>query len=163
MTTHKMTPAEMKTIRESLGLSAQWVANQAGVKLRTVQYWESGRNAVPDDVAQMLIGIDGQLWGIVAQAVDQIRQAADEAGALPEQLDLIRYRKDEDLWHFQPEFSPLPATCHAMLLSRLIREIEPLKIPVRIIYMQSEKYILWLDGQADSADLRAEWASEQEI
>lgn len=48
-----MTPAEFKTIRESLGLTAQWIAENAGVKLRTAQYWEAGRMAVPVDVEQV--------------------------------------------------------------------------------------------------------------
>ena len=41
-----MTSAELKTTRESLGLTADWLAKKAGVQLRTVRYWESGRNAV---------------------------------------------------------------------------------------------------------------------
>lgn len=159
----KMTSAEMKTLRESLGLPVQWLADQAGVKARTVQYWEAGRNAVPEDVALMLKSIDAQIWNIVGNAVSQIKEAAEMEGALPEQLDLIRYRTDEDLWHYQPEFKPLPATCHGMLLSRLTREIGPLKIPVHIIYMQPEKYNAWLNGRHDSSELRSQWASEQKI
>ena len=54
-----MTPAELKTIRESLGLTVQWLADRAGVKLRTVQYWESGRSGVPADVSELLLRIDG--------------------------------------------------------------------------------------------------------
>ncbi len=47
-----MTPAELKTLRESsLGLSAQWLADRAGVLQRSVQYWEAGRSRVPEDVA----------------------------------------------------------------------------------------------------------------
>jgi len=33
-----MTPAELKTLRESLGLSAQWLADRAGVLQRSVQH-----------------------------------------------------------------------------------------------------------------------------
>lgn len=156
-----MSPAEFKTIRESLGLPVQWVADQAGVRLRTAQYWEQGRNAVPEDVAQMLRGIDAQLWQLVAQAVDQIKSAADEAGGLPGQIDLIRYRTDADLWRYMPDFSPLPATAHGMLLSRLMRELEPLKTAIRITYMQPDVYDSWLDGRPDSSAMRAQWASLQ--
>lgn len=157
-----MNAAEMKTLRESLGLPVQWLADQAGVKARTVQYWESGRNAIPDDVAGMLRGIDGQIWHIVGNTVTQIKEVAENEGSLPERLDLIRYRTDESLWFYQPEFKPLPATCHGMLLARLTREVAQLDIHVRIVYMQPEKYNVWLNGRKDSPDLRAQWASEQE-
>ena len=155
-----MTPAELKTIRESLGLPLQWVATQARVQLRTAQYWEAGRNAVPEDVAEMLRGIDAQLWGIIDQMVRQVGAMIKEAGT-PQQVDLVRYRNDADLWRYQPDFRPLPATCHGMLLSRAQRALEPLKVPIRIVYMQPEAYGRWLDGRADSSELRAQWASEQ--
>lgn len=158
-----MNAAEMKTLRESLGLTVKWLADQAQVKERTVQYWEAGRNAVPEDVAGMLKSIDAQIWNIVGHTVLQIKKLADSEAELPERLDLIRYRTDEDLWHYQPEFKPLPATCHGMLLSRLIRKLDPLSIPVHIVYMQPEKYNTWLNGRHDSSELRSQWASEQKI
>lgn len=157
-----MTAAELKTLRESLGLPLQWVADQAGVRLRTAQYWESGRSSIPDDVAQQLRDIDERLWGIVDQLAKQVQEMVDEAGA-PEQIDLVRYRHDDDLWKFQPDFKPLPATCHGMLLSRAQRAVAPLRVPVRIVYMQPEAYMLWLDGRQDGPDLRARWAAEQEM
>lgn len=153
-----MTAAELKTLRESLGLTLKWVADQAGVKLRTAQYWEQGENQVPADVAEMLKNVNNQLWAMVEQTSETIKEAIKEHGS-PAQIDLVRYRTDADLWRFQPEFSPLPATCHGMLLSRIMREIDFL--PVRIIYMQPENYEAWLNGRKDSSELRARWASEQ--
>jgi DNA-binding transcriptional regulator YiaG len=50
-----MTSQELKALRESLGLSQQWLADQAGVQKRTVAYWESGRNQVPKDVAEIIL------------------------------------------------------------------------------------------------------------
>ncbi len=55
-----MTPAELKTLRETLGLSAQWLADRAGVLQRSVQYWEAGRSRLPDDVAELILRIDAQ-------------------------------------------------------------------------------------------------------
>lgn len=156
-----MTNAELKTLRESLGLPLQWVADQAHVRLRTAQYWEQGRNPVPGDVAQMMRRVDAHLWDIVAQAVAQVKAAADEAGSLPGQIDLVRYRTDADLWRYQPDFAPLPATCHGMMLSRVIHALEPLHVAIRIVYMQPETYESWLDDRADSAEMRAQWAAEQ--
>lgn len=53
-----MKSAELKTIRESLNLTLQDVADQANVKLRTAQYWESGGWTVPEDVAEYLSELD---------------------------------------------------------------------------------------------------------
>lgn len=155
-----MTGAELKTIRESLGLPLQWVADQAGVQLRSAQYWESGQRSVPEDVADMVRRIDRAIWHRVAEAVGQISAAADEVGNLPEQIDLLRYRTDADLWRYQPDFAPLPATCHGMMLARFAREIQPLGVTVSIVYMQPDRYEVWLAGRADSAALRAAWAGE---
>ena len=39
-----MTSAELKTLRESLGLPVQWLAERANVQRRSVEYWEAGRS-----------------------------------------------------------------------------------------------------------------------
>ena len=102
-----MTAAEMKTLRESLGLPVSWVAQQAGVTNRTVEYWESGRSAVPDDVASQLASIDRFL-----------DYSAKRAGP-----PLLRYRSNEALWADLPEWSGLPVTAHAAMLARARRRM----------------------------------------
>lgn len=153
-----MTPAELKTIRESLGLPLQWVADQARVKLRTAQYWESGRSAVPQDVAEMLNGLDDQFWQLVAQYLEQVKSVADQQGVLPEEVVLIRYKTDADLWQFHPDFRPLPASAHAALLSRLRRKLWEAGVHSVIEYMEPAEYKKWLNGREDSEALRSEWA-----
>ncbi len=64
-----MTPAELKTLRETLGLSAQWLADRAGVLQRSVQYWEAGRSRLPDDVAELILRIDAQFTEATRQAL----------------------------------------------------------------------------------------------
>lgn len=157
-----MTPAELKTIRESLGLPLQWVADQARVKLRTAQYWEQGRFAVPDDVAQMLIGLDDQLWQLVARYLEQVKAVADDQDALPEEIVLLRYRTDNDLWKFYPDFRPIPASTHATLISRLRRRLWEIGVPSIIEYMEPAEYRAWLGARADSEDLRSQWALEKQ-
>lgn len=154
-----MTPAELKTIRESLGLPLKWVADQARVQLRTAQYWESGHTGVPEDVAAMLTALDDQVWSIVAQGLEQIKAAADSNEGLPEEVVLIRYRSDADLWAFHPEFEPIPASTHAMLVSRMRRKLWEIGVPSVIQYMSPKEYSAWLEGREDSDVLRAEWAA----
>src|SRR5690606_34223992 len=45
---NRMTAAELKVARESLGLSGDWLATYLGVNSRTVREWEQGRRPVPD-------------------------------------------------------------------------------------------------------------------
>lgn len=160
MTTNNrvMTPAEFKTIRESLGLTAQWIADNAGVKLRTAQYWEAGRMAVPADVASMLDRIDKTLDSTVAQAVAHIDDLTEQHGA-PAEIALVRYRSDADLWRFRPDMKPLPATTHAAMLSRLRRVLWSRSIPSVIEFMEPDEYLTWLAGRPDTEAERANWAA----
>jgi len=153
-----MTPAEFKTIRESLGLTAQWIAANAGVKLRTAQYWEAGRMAVPADVASMLDRIDKILDSAVAQAVAHIDELAEHHGAPPE-ITLVRYRTDADLWRFRPDMKPLPAATHAAMLSRLRRVLWSRSIPSVIEFLDPDEYTTWLAGRQDTETERANWAA----
>lgn len=157
-----MTPAELKTLRESLGLSQQWLADHADVRLRTVQYWEAGNSAVPDDVADMLDRIDLNINRTVQSTVDFIRGIISERGA-PECIDLVRYRTDGDLHHYRPDMIPFPASCHAALLARLRRELFKMGVVSRIVYMNPDDYDAWLvlSGMPDSEGARAEWAALQ--
>lgn len=51
-----MTPAELKSTREALGLSSQWLADRWGVALYSVQRWERGRT-LPEELAVDLEGL----------------------------------------------------------------------------------------------------------
>ena len=155
-----MTPAELKTLRESLGLTLNWMAEQTGVKLRSVQYWESGERSVPDDIAQMLYSIDEALEQMVTGSRDQVRAMVEEDGA-PNGIDLIRYKTDKDLHKYHPNLAPLPATTHATMLARLRREFLRMGIETRIVYLDSEAYEAWRKacGLDDSERTRVQWSS----
>ncbi|MDH5217470.1 MAG: DUF1870 family protein [Gammaproteobacteria bacterium] len=144
--------AELKTIRESLGLTSQWLADQVGVRLRTVQYWESGRNSVPQDVEELLQNIDAS----INQSVSETLKLVSEKEA--NDLVLIRYKNDEDLWHYRPDMKPLPATCHASMLSRILLKLKEKNIECSICYMEPNEYNKWLGGRKDTEQNRAEWA-----
>lgn len=155
----KLNPAEFKTLRESLGLSAQWVADQSGVILRTAQRWDSGRPGidvkVPEDVVAMLEKINSQLITMVNQAVDIV----DSAKPKPNRIFVVRYRTDEDLWHFSPDFEPLPYTCHGAMLGRLMLALSGRDIEFGCRYMDRENYLGWLGDRKDSEILRSAWAA----
>jgi len=156
-----MTPAELKTIREAVGLSVPDLAALAGVQERTVRYWESGRTAVPDDVQALVLRLDDLLAQQAQHAVAVVREQAQAMGSMPESITLLRYRETDDLWHYRPDFRPLPVTTHAALLARCRAALADLHVQTRIVYMEPQQYQQWLAGRADSEAMRAAWAAEQ--
>lgn len=148
-----MTPAELKTLRESLGLTLQWVADRARVNLRTAQYWESGRQCAPADVCSMLLELERAVEAQVAAACGLAKASA------PQRVMLVRYRTDAELHQFRPEMAGLPASCHAALLARLQRAMWSMSIQCGIQFMDTQEYMSWLGGREDSETLRAEWAA----
>lgn len=114
-----MTPAELKTIRESLGLPVQWLAERANVQRRTVEYWEAGRSPVPADVAALILQIDAQFAEATRQSLAVVDEQTEKQGQPPETVRLYRYRDDAALWAARPDMRGLPVTAHAALLARV--------------------------------------------
>lgn len=156
-----MTAAEMRTLREALGLPATWLAAQAQVQERTVRHWESGRNAVPGDVAAMLRRIDAAFDTSAGEAVRQYADAALSTAGAPQEVVLLRYRTDDDLWLSLPDMRPLPATAHAAMLHRAWKALAARGAAVRIVYLDVEDYEAWraTNGRDDGPSVRAEWAA----
>ena len=159
----KMTPAELKTLREKWGLSTNWLAEQADVRARTVQFWESGRSAVPEDVAALMMITDMRLESIVDAAVEYIT-SLDQP---PTDVVLVRYKTDEDLWYYRPDMIEFPARTHGIVLALTKSEIEIAieDVNVRIVYLEPEQYEAWLKltQKKDNEQTRAEWAGTLEI
>lgn len=119
-----MTCAELKTLREHLGLPVAWLAARAGVKDRTVNYWESGHTAVPDDVEQIMIEMLELHNQMIEQGLITARERIEHSGHPPEMITLRRFRADTDLWLQHPEMEGLPATFHAATLAILKKRLE---------------------------------------
>lgn len=117
--TPEMTPAELKTIRESLGLSCPQLAALLGVTERSVRHWEDEKYPIP---------------GAVPDAIESIARDSDaHADALaarlrgaPEPL-LTVYRSDADYHHADPA-SPYPASWHRAVAAQVRREIPGLRL-----------------------------------
>lgn len=72
-----LTPAEVRCIREGLGVTAEWLADHLGVRTRTVQRWESGANPIPEFAVDALALLE-------ADAAEQVRHHIDAfTGARP--------------------------------------------------------------------------------
>lgn len=155
-----MTGAELRTLRDSLGLSAEQVAGMAGVKGRTVQRWEVDDWPVPQDVAELLQRLDALLERAVLGAVDGL-QAAQEGRGAPQEVLLLRYRSAEDLARYRPDMAELPPAVHGALVDRVRLAFARLGVGSRIVWMDAAAYEAWRGKRRDSEALRSQWAAEQ--
>lgn len=146
-----MTPAEFKTIRESLGLSAKALADILGISQeRTIRRWEDASRALPEDAADRLLELD-------VEADRMAEHGRRMCLAHPDAVivTVLRYERPEDY----PETSyPHAHRVHAAALGRLKR-VAPDR--VRIVAFDAERYRAWLGSRKDSIALRAAWGAEQ--
>ncbi|MDR1310752.1 MAG: hypothetical protein LBK01_02595 [Burkholderiaceae bacterium] len=157
-----MTPAEFKTLREFLGLSRSWLAARLGVSLVALLSWESD-TAVPSRVEAFLLAIEEQIEQNVSAMLDSIAKLKAQPGAESMVISLLRYRDDGDLWRYREDMHPLPASCHAAMLSMLRRGLRGMQVRNRIIYMSPMAYTAWLAGRVDSEEMRSAWAAQVEV
>lgn len=64
-----LTAAEVRTIREGLGVTADWLADHLGIQIRTVQRWEAGQNTIKPFAVEALLTLEGQAAEQVAEHV----------------------------------------------------------------------------------------------
>lgn len=131
-----MTPAELKTLRESLGIPVAWLADKAKVQRRTVEYWEAGRSAVPNDVADLLNELDQQFDRAALQALKDANAKTGQ-NEKNKTIELLRYREDVVLWSDFDDMQGLPVSAHAMLLFRSKKLMEAHGFSVEINYAQN--------------------------
>lgn len=113
-----MTSAEYRTLREACGLSQQAATDFHHVALRTIQHWESGRNAVPAGAADEILRLDASLERAVLEALDLYADKRAEHGA-PAEVALVRYRDADAYAGSRPDREGLPFGSHGALIGRL--------------------------------------------
>lgn len=98
-----MNSATLRTMRETVGLTAQQAADLAGVSLRTWQYWESpdGPDA-KDDIGKVLASLLSRVISSVDAALDMLDSLPPEGNLRP--VTLTRYRTQSDLNDAHPNF-----------------------------------------------------------
>lgn len=67
-----MTPAEFKTLRESLGLTTEWLAIHFKVAQRTIMRWEDA-GTPPENVAGELLNIEEYAESLADDILEQLR------------------------------------------------------------------------------------------
>lgn len=145
-----MTGAEFKTLRETLGLPVSWMASQARVRERSVNYWESGRFAVPDDAVALLWAVKARL-----NAKFQELKGSVETGS----QCLVRYRTDEEMLAFEPDMEALPLSSYSAVLGWLQQLPRLEGEPIGIVWMESDDYREWLAHKPECQASRLAWAT----
>lgn len=114
-----MTAAELRVVREWLGLTTRWLAEHLGVAERTVHRWEHGHSVIPDGVCAEMQRLEAVSAELVTAAVATCEDMRDPA--------ILTYRSDDDYRAHHPE-QPWPASWHRALAARVAHEVPGLTI-----------------------------------
>ncbi|KJR10258.1 helix-turn-helix domain-containing protein [Gordonia sihwensis] len=106
----RMTSAEFRVARETLGLTTSWLATQFGVDERTVRRWDTGENPVPDARAALMLHLIEFTDDFITQVIDGLDCDGDSV--------VVVYREDEDLHRMWPAV-PYPASWHRAAMGRV--------------------------------------------
>lgn len=106
-----MTPAEFDTRRRSLGLSTREAAALCGVQERTLNRWQAGDYAIPQDAVDALDALEESMSDAVENVVTF---ATDNVESGP--VILWRYRTQAVLDRSE-HASGMPLGAHAMMIA----------------------------------------------
>lgn len=123
-----MTPAEMKVVREYLGLTTLWLAEHLVVAERTIHRWEAGASRIPDGVRTRIEALETAAAETVTATVEHYEHIRD-----PTEVPLLTYRTDDDYRTHHPEVT-YPASWHRAIAARVANEVPGLTI----VYWASE-------------------------
>lgn len=115
-----MTDAELRVVREFLGLTGDWMAEHLGVQGRSWRRWESGTVPIPTGVRVRI----EQLELVAAETVEQAVTALNDTAEDPA---VITYRTDDAYRAAHPE-APFPASYHRAIVARIAQEVPGLVI-----------------------------------
>ena len=118
----RMSPAELKVVREFLGLSGEWLADHVKVSARMVRHWEQGRHPIPDTVRLAVEDLEARTGAFISGIVDALIDIPDPI--------VITYRTDADYHREHPEID-FPASWHRAVVARVALEVPALQITYR--------------------------------
>lgn len=114
-----MSAAELRVIRERLGLPTAWAADKLGVAERSVTRWETGSHQIPDG-----IGDEVRRWQAVADAA--VADARERLAA-EDHPSMVTYRTNDD-YHAAHLGIDWPASFHRAITGRIAETVDNLTI-----------------------------------
>ncbi|GAA1011538.1 helix-turn-helix domain-containing protein [Streptomyces thermogriseus] len=115
----RMTPAELRVVREFLGFTPESLAEHLKVSARTVRHWEAGKYKIPDGVRLEIEKLEAQTAKYVEAVIEQLMDLPDPA--------VVTYRTDAEYKATDPS-SPFPASWHRAVIARVAQEVPALSI-----------------------------------
>ncbi len=115
----RMTPAELKVVREFLGMSGAALAAYLQVSDRTVRHWEDGKYPIPDGVRLAIEDLEARTAEFVAGVVEKLMDYPDPV--------VVTYRTDREYHQAHPDI-PFPASWHRAVVARVAQEVPGLSI-----------------------------------
>jgi len=70
-----MHPAELRVLRESMGLSAEWLGERFHESAETITAWESGETPIPEDIIEEMHELDYFVESMADEIVRDLRAA----------------------------------------------------------------------------------------
>jgi len=115
----RMTGAELRMVRDYLGLTGDWLAAHLKVSPRTVRHWEHGRHPIPDGVR---LAVE-HLEELTAQQVHAYSTALLD---VPDPC-VVTYRNDAEYEAAAPG-AGWPAGWHRQVLARVAERVPGLRV-----------------------------------
>jgi transcriptional regulator with XRE-family HTH domain len=115
----RMTSAELKVVREFLGLTGDWLAGHLGVSPRTVRHWEQGKYPIPDGVRLEIEDLERRTGEFVSGIVGKLMDMPDPG--------VLTYRDDAEYRADHPDV-PFPAAWHRAVIARVAQDVPGLRI-----------------------------------
>ena len=113
-----MTPIELRSRREALGLNQTDLAQFLGVKQSAVSHWEMGRRPIPDGINGELNALEDQLEAILELTAEMLDATTDRP------IELRVWPDDESFWAANPDYRPLPAVLFRVAMARARMEAD---------------------------------------
>lgn len=122
-----MSPIELKSRREALGLTQAGLSQALHVKQGTINGWETGSRPIPPGVNGNLDSLEERLERFVDLAVQGIEAAARQDSS----ACLYVWPDDNSFWKAHPDADGTPATLHRVAMARaktLTADIIPVEL-----------------------------------
>ncbi|WP_440581081.1 helix-turn-helix domain-containing protein [Streptomyces sp. PT19] len=115
----RMTPAELRVVREYLGLTPEWLASHLNITGRQVRNWEQGKTPIPDAHRLEIRNLERYTGEFVSAVRDHLMDLPDP--------HVITYRNDAE-YHAAHTGVRFPASWHRAVIARVAQEIRGLTI-----------------------------------
>lgn len=116
----RLAPAELRSRREYLGLTTEWLASLLDVRHDTVRRWESGHDAIPYRIGDELTEIEA----MTSREVDALTASITEHSITSVTVPVT----DAQLHEARPDLDRYPARWYRHVAVRSIATLEDVTI-----------------------------------